>query len=94
MPHLVGKNFWQERRKCRTPCGTFFLHLACVQRHPPLKKKKGEGLFRIAWAARRLLPGEGWLYTVYLNPVMDHNKTGAQSTAESSRSDLISFAFR
>ena len=83
MPHLVGQNFWQERRKYRTPCGTFFLNLACVQWLPPLRKKKEKALFRIAWAARRLLPGEGWLYTGYLNPVMDHNKTGVQSTAES-----------
>ena len=40
MPHLVGQNFWQERRKCRTPCGTFFLNLPCVQRLPPLRKKR------------------------------------------------------
>ena len=45
MPHLVGQNVWQERRKYRTPCGTFFLNLARVQWLPPLRKKKGEGAF-------------------------------------------------
>ena len=67
------------------PLWNIFSKLRLCTAAPSPQKKKGEGLFRIAWAARRLLPGEGWLYTVYLNPMMDHNKTGAQSTAESSR---------
>ena len=83
MLHLVGQNFWQERRKCRTPCGTFFRNKACVQRLlPPLRKKREKGLFRIAWAA----PAWGGVAVhIYLSPMTDHNKTGAQSTAENSR---------
>ena len=46
MLHLVWQNFWQERRKRRAPCGTFFRNQACVQRLlPPLRKNKGEGAF-------------------------------------------------
>lgn len=50
MPHLVEQNLWEERRKCRTPRGTFHspLNLAFVERISPLRKKKfGENAFPI-----------------------------------------------
>ena len=51
MLHLVGQNFWQERRKCRTPGGTFFSKSSLCTAAPPSPQKKKKGLFRIACAA-------------------------------------------
>ena len=48
----------------------------------PSEKIREKGLFRIAWAA----PAWGGVAVhINLNLMTDHNKTGAQSTAESSR---------